>query len=354
MQQTVKKEGRRMPLVVTETDKISEEQWLEYRRQGIGGSDVASLMGISPFRTAKDLYYDKIGVVAVEDDGNNWVALEMGHLLEDLVARIFEKKTGFHIFKINKMFRHPDHPFMLADVDYFVRLPDGSTAILEIKTTNYNAKDKWWMDGKEIVPSYYESQGRHYMAVMDLDRVFFCCLYGNTEDEVIIRSMERDMPYEEEMIFLEGYFWENHVKKKVPPVYTEKGDLALASAVRFSGTANKDAPDVLLNGDMSRIVKRYVELQKEKEGSDKYSAKIEGEIKRLRAMLISEMGESCIATCEQDGLSYRITYNPVRKPGISKDNLLRLKLQYPEIYKEFVTASEFRRFNVKVRTVNAA
>ena len=62
---------------------------------------------------------------------------------------------------------------MLADVDYFVELPDGTTAILEIKTTNYNARDNWWMNGKETVPVYYESQGRHYMAVTDLDRCFF-------------------------------------------------------------------------------------------------------------------------------------------------------------------------------------
>lgn len=90
---------------------------------------------------------------------------------------------------------------MLADVDYFVELPDGTTAILEIKTTNYNAKDNWWLDGEETIPAYYECQGRHYMAVMDVDRCFFCCLYGNNEQESIIRDMQRDLAYEDEMIF---------------------------------------------------------------------------------------------------------------------------------------------------------
>ncbi len=68
------------------------------------------------------------------------------------------------------MFRHPLYPFMLADVDYFVRLPDGETAILEIKTTNYNATDAWWQEGREIVPPYYEAQGRHYMAACTATR----------------------------------------------------------------------------------------------------------------------------------------------------------------------------------------
>ena len=47
----------------------------------------------------------------------------------------------------------------------------------EIKTTNYNAKDKWWHNGEEIVPVYYEAQGRHYMAVMGIDRVYLLSVW---------------------------------------------------------------------------------------------------------------------------------------------------------------------------------
>ncbi len=188
--------NRHTPQVLVETGNLSREQWLDWRRQGIGGSDVAAVIGISPFRTARDIYYDKLGTMAAEEDVGNWVALEMGHLLEDLVAKIFARKTGLKIYQLKKMFRHPLYPFMLADVDYFIEMTDGTKAILEIKTTNYNAKDRWWKDGRETVPAYYETQGRHYMAVMDIDRVFFCCLYGNTEDEVIIRELHRDMAYE--------------------------------------------------------------------------------------------------------------------------------------------------------------
>ena len=72
------------PQVLVETAGLSEKEWLAYRRKGIGGSDVAALLGISPWRTARDLYYDKLNIAAVEDNENNWVALEMGHLLEPL------------------------------------------------------------------------------------------------------------------------------------------------------------------------------------------------------------------------------------------------------------------------------
>ena len=207
------------PQVLVETAGLSEKEWLAYRRKGIGGSDVAALLGISPWRTARDLYYDKLNIAAVEDNEENWVALEMGHLLEPLVAKIFQHRTGYKIYQVKKMFQHPKYPWMLADVDYFVELPDGTTAILEIKTTNYNAKDHWWLNGEETVPVYYETQGRHYMAVMNVDRCFFCCLYGNNEEETIIREIRRDEAYEDEMIFLEQHFWENYVLAKTPPPY---------------------------------------------------------------------------------------------------------------------------------------
>lgn len=123
------------PLVLVDTSTLTEEQWLDYRRLGIGGSDAAAVLGISPFRTARDLYYDKLSIASVVDDDGNWVAMKMGHLLEDLVAEIFSRKTGFKVYQVKKMFQHPQYPYMLADADYFIELPGGGTAILEIKTS---------------------------------------------------------------------------------------------------------------------------------------------------------------------------------------------------------------------------
>lgn len=156
------------PEVLVDTADLSREDWLDYRRLGIGGSDAAAIMGLSPFSTIRDLYFDKIGVTPViEEEEENWVAKEVGHRLEDLVAMIFAKKTGLEVFPVRKMFRHPLYPFMLADVDYFIRFPDGSIGILECKTCNYNAKDKWADDG---IPENYVLQVRHYLAVMNMNK----------------------------------------------------------------------------------------------------------------------------------------------------------------------------------------
>ena len=129
--------------VFIDTENLSREDWLSYRRKGIGGSDAAAIMGMSPFCTKRDLYYDKIGIQAVMDEEeDNWVAKEVGHRLEG--------------YPVRKMFRHPLYPFMLADVDFFIDFPDGSKGILECKTTNYNCQNKWANDS---TPVNYEYEG---------------------------------------------------------------------------------------------------------------------------------------------------------------------------------------------------
>lgn len=65
------------PLVLVDTAELSEEDWLEYRRQGIGGSDAAAILGVSPFATARDLYYDKLKIASYEDPESNWVQKKM-------------------------------------------------------------------------------------------------------------------------------------------------------------------------------------------------------------------------------------------------------------------------------------
>ncbi len=342
------------PSIMVDTAGLPEEQWLEYRRQGIGGSDAAAILGVSPFATARDLYYDKLKLVEYEDRESNWVAKKVGHLLEDLVAEIFHVKTGYRIYQIKKMFYHPLHPFMLADIDYFVELPNGKTAILEIKTTHYQAKDHWWRDGEEAVPVNYEVQGRHYMCVMNIDEVYFCCLYGNNENDVIIRHIVRDMAYEAELIALEEDFWLNHVRSRVPPPYTEDGDLILNSVRKHFGPADPDAPAVELNLPAASGITRFLELQEQKKSLDAQSRELENEMKRIQGRVVAEMGRSCMAVCAVGGETYQITYKPVRKTTISKDGLARLQAQHPDIYENYVTVSESRRFYVKRPQENAA
>ena len=152
----------------------------------------------------------------------------------------------------------------------------------------------------------------------------------------------------------EGIFWNEHVLKQVPPPYTEDGDLVIQSVRRHIGTADPDAPAVELSLPLASCVIRFTELQAQKKLADAQSKKIESEMKRLQGRIVAEMGKSCTAVCSAGGEAYTVTYNPVRKPGVSKDNLIRLQAQHPDIYKDYVTVSESRRFYVKKSQKNLA
>ncbi len=334
------------PLLIADTSAITEQEWLELRRQGIGGSDAAAVLGASPFMTKRDLFYTKLGVEPAEPDESSWVRFEIGHLLEDLIARIFAKKTGFPIYPVKKMYRHPVYGFILANPDYFTEDRDGP-AILEIKSTSYFAKDNWWDGGKEIVPAYYVSQGRHYMAATDMHRVYYCCLYGNSFDDVIIRRIDRDRSYEEELIFHEADFWNGHVVTQIPPPYTESGDLVLESVKRYSGPADISKPEIVLDNGYLSDMETYLALQAEKSEWNRRAKIAENRMKQIKGRITDRMGKSCTASCFAGDTAYQISYKPELRPSIGKDNLLRLKLQYPDIYDEFITVSENRRFSVK-------
>ena len=75
---------------------------------------------------------------------------------------------------------------------------------------------------------------------------------------------------------------------------------------------------------------------------------------RLKALIVADMGSSCTAVYEDASGSYTVTFNPSYKESILKDSLLRLKESHPEIYTEYVSVSESRRFNVKRAEPKAA
>ena len=111
--------GNYTPSVLADTSNLTRDEWLDWRRKGIGGSDAAAVIGVSPYSTARDLYYEKLNIVTAGDNEDNWVQKRIGHLLEDLVAEIFSKKTGFPVYQVKKMFYHPNHPYMLVKCSQF-------------------------------------------------------------------------------------------------------------------------------------------------------------------------------------------------------------------------------------------
>jgi len=330
--------------VLVSTDGMEKPEWLKWRRKGIGGSDAGAVMGVSPYKTARDVYYEKLEREPEVEEEGNWVAMEVGNRLEDLVALIFSKKTGYRVWQEKVMYQHPLYPYMVADIDYFFEMPDGTIGILECKTGNIYGKEKWENDA---VPYHYELQCRHYMAVYNVDVVYIACLFSNSEDDFIYRRIDRDLEFEEAMIEQEGSFWYDHVMTGCEPPLSGDGDLILASLRRYkSSMLMRD--EITLGSEYSDVLEEIWQMKNEKAAMDSSSRKLEKRIKTAYAKFAELFGNATKGVCvAADGCQYHITYKPVERTSINKENLEKMLLHDKELYLKYATTTESRPFHLK-------
>lgn len=331
------------PNVLVSTVNMPEHEWLKWRQKGIGGSDVASALGLSPYRTKRELYYDKVGIAPVVDGEDKSITFQIGHLLEDVVAQIFAKKTGFSVYQDQTMYQHPLFPFMLADVDRFITLPDGTKAILECKTAHYDTQFLWANEG---VPRHYEMQVRHYMSVMNINVAYIACLFSNSEKDFVWRKIERDLDEEEATIMELQDFWQRYVCNRVEPPLNEKPDMVLDALRRFYGPADKSLASVVVGKEFIPALDQISTLKTEKARLEAQVRQLDGQIKAIYAPIADLMGAACTATCTDQNVTYTITFNPQYRTAINKEKLSVLKAQYPDIYDEYVETTESRVFKL--------
>lgn len=334
------------PNIIKSTENMTREEWLNDRRRGIGGSEASIVMGVSPWATKRDLYYDKIGKnpIKIDPEEDNWVAKQVGNRLEELVAMIFARKTGLEVYEDKNMYSHPFYPFMIADLDFVIVFPDGTKGILECKTCNYNSQFKW-KDNQ--VPINYEWQCRHYMAIKNCDVAYIACLYGNNDSEFFIRRIDRDYELEEQLIQEEKNFWIDQVEARNEPPYEERPDLVLESIRRYAGTPDKTLPPINLDEADKALIERYLQLAERKSRLDAMRKKIEQEQKSLSIPFVEKMGKNCSAVLLSGNDRYRITYNPTSRKTVNKENIVKLENLYPEAYVDVVSESVSRTFRVK-------
>jgi putative phage-type endonuclease len=180
------------------------------RLKGIGGSDVAAIMGMSPWKTANEVYLEKRGEITEENIDDKEIII-FGNLLEDVVAGEYSRRNGVKVERRNAMYQHREHEFMLANID---RKIVGVRKGLECKTTDKWARGNWGEAGTSEVPDYYHLQSAHYMEVLGYDEWDLAVLIGGNEYRDY--HLERDPELGEMITEACVKFWER-VTEGIPP-----------------------------------------------------------------------------------------------------------------------------------------
>ena len=198
--------------VLASTENLPYEDWLEYRKQGIGGSDAAVACGIGRYKSPVELWLEKTGQLPNQEAGE---AAYWGTQLEPLVRAEFTRRTGIEVTHTKQLLQSAEHPFMLANLDGTCEHPDFGPCIFEAKTASaYKAKE--WDNS---IPEEYLLQIQHYMAVTGYRGAYIAALIGGNTFRW--KFVERDEGLIAVMIRLEAEFW-GYVQDGTPRPWTAR------------------------------------------------------------------------------------------------------------------------------------
>lgn len=207
--------------------------WLAARRNGIGGSDIAALLGLSPWKSPVDLWMDKTGRT---QDAEQNEAMYWGNVLEEVVAKEYAIRTGTKVQRINRILHHPQHLWMLANIDRaiviggsrarFLDSLKGADGILECKTASaYKASDWGNEEDEDAIPSHYAAQCLWYCGVTGARFCDIAVLIGG--NRFVMKRIERDEDVIRGMVERAEEFWFKHVLADVAPEPTTARETAL-------------------------------------------------------------------------------------------------------------------------------
>ncbi|MCY9191172.1 YqaJ viral recombinase family protein, partial [Bacillus mojavensis] len=222
--------------VLAKTSEMSRDKWLIERRKGIGGSDASVILGLNKWKTPFELWLDKTGQVPISESQSE--AAYFGSLLEDIVAKEFEIRSGKKVRRKKAILRHPEHDFILANVD---RMIVGEKAILECKTTSaYNLKE--WED--EEIPESYIVQVQHYLGVLgpEYQKAYFAVLVGG--NKFVWKEIERDDELIDLIFEAEIEFWNDKVLGGQAPALDGSSAAEEYLKKRYTETENNKAIDL--------------------------------------------------------------------------------------------------------------
>jgi putative phage-type endonuclease len=274
-----------------EDDEVDRAEWLEARKTGIGGSDAAKVLGLSPWGGPLSVFMDKTGRAPERDESE---AMEMGTELEETVARVFTKRTGIEVEAAPGMFRHPEYPWMLANVD---RLVVGENKGLECKTAHFMKGGQWEGDN---LPDEYYAQCQHYICVMGWDSCWIAALIGGQRfnHKEVVRNDE----FIEAMIEAEKTFWRECVLKDAEPKATWSDDVAGMNPVARNSEMLPPSPE---------SITLALELKRLQEENREIERAIEGRQNRLRQIIGDYAGIEGVATYRNNKDSVRVNWEAV-------------------------------------------
>lgn len=158
------------------------DEWAAARADGLGGSEIAAVMGLSPFESPFSLWHRKAGlaVPVADNDQMYW-----GRLLEEPISGEFARRHPEHRMRRSGTWRNRHRPYQIATPDRL--LDDGE--LLEAKTARLD--DGWGDEGTDEIPVYYRAQCLWYLDALEAKRCHLAVLIAGSEYREYVVTYDR-------------------------------------------------------------------------------------------------------------------------------------------------------------------
>lgn len=297
------------------TTQLSREEWLQIRSTGIGSSDAAAAIGLSSYKCSLSLWLEKTGRQLPEDLSEK-EAVVWGTVMEPVLAKMYAERTGRKVRRVNAVLQHPEHPFMLANLDREV-ITESGTGVLEIKTAGFYSAQQW----EDGVPVAYQCQVLHQLAVTGHVWADVAVLIAGQEFRIY--RIERDDDKIADLIQREAQFWSWVTNDQQPdPDGSYDAQQALLS---LFPTDNGQTLDFSESGPFNDLFAELLTLRHRKE-------EIEQQESTLKHRIQAALGSATAAIFQQGKVTWRK----------AKDRLVpdldRLSQEHPELLQQYAKA----------------
>lgn len=307
-------------IVIDNTANTTRREWLDLRTEGIGGSDAAAAVGLSPYESPYSLWASKTGLVGEKEETD---PMRWGNRLEEAIGMGFATDTGIEVVRYPVMLRSKQYPWAQVNLDFLTADGEG---VVECKNVGLYQLDSW-EDGK--VPGHYGLQGQHELAVTGLDVLWFAALIGGQNPRYI--KVERNQTLIEDLMEQERQFWEL-VKANTPPAID--GSEATTKALKEQYAEPAEGSMVEVDPVvMTELLRTRADLK----ADEKYTkARLDVVENSIRSIL----GDAEVGTVE--GVP-AVTWKVSHVTRVSSD---KLREKYPDIAEECSTITAQRTIRV--------
>lgn len=260
--------------------------WHEERMLGIGGSEAAAAVGLSPWLDPLELWAIKRGEAAPQD---STFRMRLGNLIEPVIGRLYSDETGKKLRAHARQFVHSEYPFVRDHPDFSIV---GERVLVQAKNAGPWAAE-WGEPGPpEAIPVHYRLQGYHELAATGFDRVDFAVLSG---DEFGIWPLERDEDLIDELIADEGRFWQCVIDGTMPDVSANSGPALLRRFPKPTGEVK------IASAEQEATIREYVSLRE-------LRAQAESREDLAQARVLAMIGDGLAI----EGAGVRVTWGEVK------------------------------------------